>query len=484
MSDTTPIKFGTDGWRAIIAEDFTFENVRACARGTALYLQERGLASRGLVVGYDTRFSSEHFAAAVAEVVAASGVPVYLCERAAPTPVVSYSIVAQKAGGAAIITASHNPGIWNGYKYKPEYAGSASPEVVARLEQLIAAARAGGPIPRMPLSEAEASGRVRRIDPEGPYMEHVARLVDLERIRKAGLRVEVDPMYGAGAGYLRKLLAHDASGLAGGATRVHELHGERNPIFPGMRQPEPIADNLHDLCKAVVRRKADVGLATDGDADRVGMVDENGVFLTSLQVFALLALYMLEVRGERGAIVKSVTTTSMLYKLAQLYNVPIFETPVGFKYIGPIMEREKALIGGEESGGFGFRGHIPERDGVLASLFLLDLMVRTGKSPAKLIEYLYGKVGPHHYKRIDLPFDATRRDSVVRRVSDSRPSALDGVKVATTDTTDGFRFVLEDGAWLLIRFSGTEPLLRIYGEGPSPERVERLLDAGRKMTGV
>ena len=477
MSDTTPIKFGTDGWRAVIAEDFTFENVRACARGTAMYLKERGLASRGLVVGYDTRFSSEHFAAAVAEVLAASDVPVYLCERAAPTPVVSYSIVTRQAGGAAIITASHNPGIWNGYKYKPEYAGSASPEVVARLEQLIAAARAEGPIPRMPLSEAEASGRVRRIDPEGPYMEHVARLVDLERIRKAGLRVEVDPMYGAGAGYVRKLLAR-------GATRVHELHGERNPIFPGMRQPEPIADNLAELCKAVVRRKADVGLATDGDADRVGMVDENGVFLTSLQVFALLALYMLEVRGERGAIVKSVTTTSMLYKLAQLYKVPIFETPVGFKYIGPIMEREKALIGGEESGGFGFRGHIPERDGVLASLFLLDLMVRTGKSPARLIEHLYDKVGPHHYKRIDLPFDPKQRAAVVKRVSDSKPSALDGVRIASTDTTDGFRFVLEDGAWLLIRFSGTEPLLRIYGEASSPERVERLVAQGRTLTGV
>ncbi len=209
MSDNTPIKFGTDGWRAVIAEDFTFENVRACARGTAMYLKERGLASRGLVVGYDTRFSSEHFAAAVAEVLAASDVPVYLCERAAPTPVISYSIVTRQAGGAAIITASHNPGIWNGYKYKPEYAGSASPEVVARLEQLIAAARAGGPAPRMPLSEAEASGRVKRIDPEAPYMEHVARLVDLERIRKAGLRVEVDAMYGAGAGYVRKLLARE-----------------------------------------------------------------------------------------------------------------------------------------------------------------------------------------------------------------------------------------------------------------------------------
>ncbi|MBI4307728.1 MAG: phosphoglucomutase/phosphomannomutase family protein [Chloroflexi bacterium] len=473
----TPIKFGTDGWRGVIAEDYTFDNVRACARGTALYLQEHGLAERGIVVGYDTRFSSEHFATAAAEVLAASGVPVYLCAKPAPTPVISYNIVVHKAGGAAIITASHNPAIWNGYKYKPEYAGSAPPEVVARLEQFISAVQREGPAPRIRLEDAEARGLIRRIDPQSPYLEHIAGLVEMERIKKAGLRVEVDAMYGAGAGYLRRL-------LAGGATRVHELHGERNPLFPGMRQPEPIADNLSELCKAVVKRKAHVGLATDGDADRVGLVDEHGVFLTPLQVFALLALYLLEIRGERGAIVKSVTTTSMLYKLAQLYQAPIFETPVGFKYIGPVMVREKALIGGEESGGFGFRGHIPERDGVLASLFLLDLMVQTGKSPSQLVEYLYSKVGPHHYKRIDLPFDARQREAAVRRMAEAKPSALDGARVVQTDTTDGFRFILEDGAWLLVRFSGTEPLLRIYAESNSPERVERLLAAARTMVGV
>jgi len=462
------IKFGTEGWRGVIGEDYTYENVRACARGAALYLQDRGLADRGIVLGYDTRFSSERFAAAAVEVFAASHIPVYLCSRPAPTPVVSYNIVATGAGGAVVITASHNPAVWNGFKYKSEYGGSAPPDVVARLERLISRAQATAPIPRMELKEAESRGLVRRMDPRPAYVNHIATLVDLERLRAAGLSVVVDAMYGAGAGYLRDL-------LRGGATRVHELHGQRNPLFPRMRQPEPIAENLKDLCRAVVKRKAHLGLANDGDADRVGLVDENGVFLTPLQVFALLALYMLEVRGQRGAIVKSVTSTSMLYKLAQLYDVPVFETPVGFKHIGPVMERENALIGGEESGGFGFRGHIPERDGVLAGLYLLDLMARTGKSPSRLLQYLHGKVGPHYYRRIDVPFDVKRREAIVQRVTAADPSAWDGGQPVRVDTTDGIRFTFHDGTWLLVRFSGTEPLLRVYGESQGRQRLERLL---------
>jgi len=283
-------------------------------------------------------------------------------------------------------------------------------------------------------------------------------------------------MYGAGIGYFRTL-------LGGGNIELTEINSERNPLFPGI-QPEPIAANLARLSAAVKQEKADVGLATDGDADRIGIVDENGVFLTQLQVFALLALYLLEVRGERGAIVKTITTTSMLYRLGEIFDVPVFETPVGFKYVAPVMIAQDVLIGGEESGGYGFRGHLPERDGILAGLYFIDLMLKTEKTPSQLLEYLYRKVGPHHYQRVDITFAGDERQAITSRLRNSSPSSLDGVRVAKLDTTDGFRFILADTTWLLIRFSGTEPVLRIYAESDSPERVERLLETGKKLAGV
>ncbi len=473
---TKEIKFGTDGWRAIIAEDFTFDNVRACAQSVAAYVKDEGLAARGLVVGYDTRFASEHFAAAVAEVLAANGVRVYLCQKATPTPVVSYGIIVKKAGGGIIITASHNPAAYNGFKYKPEYAGSASPEVVAEIERRLPAILATGEVRRIALDEGIKRGLVEHFDPSLPYLKHLGELADLAKIRQAGLTVAIDSMYGAGAGYFKSL-------VGGGRTEIVETNAERNPAFPGIR-PEPIAENLTKLAATVRETSASVGLATDGDADRIGILDEKGDFITQLQVFALLALYLLEVRGERGAIVKSLTTTSMMYRLGELFKVPVYETAVGFKYLGPKMMAENALIGGEESGGFGFRGHIPERDGLLAGLYFLDLMISMSKTPSQLVEYLYGKVGPHHYDRIDLPFAAEERQSVVNRVTSHQPTAIDGTEVVKRDTADGFRYVLADGTWLLIRFSGTEPILRIYAETDSPDRVGRLLAEGRRLAGV
>ncbi len=476
MTTPTAIKFGTDGWRAVIAEDFTFENVRACAQGVAGYLKDTGLAPRGLVVGYDTRFASEDFAAAVAEVVAANGIRVFLSDCACPTPVVSYSILHRKAAGAVVITASHNPPQWNGFKYKPDYAGSASPEVITELERRIAEAQWAG-VKRASLAEAERQGRVTRIDCVTPYLEHIARLVDLDALRAAPLAIVADSMYGAGAGLFARL-------LGGGRVKLSELRAERNPAFPGLGQPEPIGPNLADLSRAVVQQRADVGLATDGDADRLGLVDERGRFVTQLQTLALLALYFLDVRGERGALVKSNTTTSMLNKLGKLYGVPVFETGVGFRYICPVMMRENALVGGEESGGYGFRGHIPERDGILSGLYILSMMAALNKRPSELIDYLYSKVGPHHYDRIDLHFDGAQRQAIQQRVASAKPSALAGLRVTGTDTLDGVRFQLEGGSWSLVRFSGTEPLLRIYCETDSPERVRRLLVETRALTGV
>ncbi len=448
-----------------------------CAQAVADYLKQTGLASRGLLVGYDTRFASEDFAQAAAEVVAASGIKVYLCSKATPTPVVSYGVKAQGAGGAIVITASHNPPQWNGFKYKSETGTSAPTEAIAALEKNITQILATGKINQIPLASALKQGLVEYIDLAPAYLKQITKLIDLSELRKARLKIVVDAMYGTGTGYFGML-------LGGGSSELIEINSERNPIFPGMKQPEPIAQNLAKLKAKVKEEKASVGIATDGDADRLGIIDEKGNFLTQLQVFALLALYMLEVRGERGAIVKTLTTTSMLNRLGEIFNVPIRETPVGFKYVAPIMLERNALIGGEESGGYGFRGHMPERDGILAGLYFLGLMVKTGKTPSQLLEHLFSKVGPHHYQRVDIEFPEEERQKITSRLKDSSPQSLDGVKVVKRDTFDGFRFTLADTSWLLIRFSGTEPLLRIYAESDSPARVERLLELGKELAGV
>ncbi len=473
---SNPIKFGTDGWRGIIAQDFTFDNVRACAQGVADYLKGAGLAGRGLIIGYDNRFASEEFARAAAEVIAANGIKVFLCPRAAPTPVISYSVLAKKAGGAIIITASHNPAIWNGFKYKTEGGTSASSEITTQIEKNLSHALTTGSINRVPLDKALDEGRVQYLDPAPIYAQQLARLIDLKRLRRAKLRVAFDPMYGVGAGYLNML-------LGGGAMQLAEINAERNPLFPGI-QPEPIAANLTKLSALVKKDRADVGLATDGDADRLGIIDEKGEFLTQLQVFALLCLYLLEVRGERGALVRTLTSTTMIDRLGEIFDVPVFATPVGFKHVAPIMLEKNALVGGEESGGYGFRGHIPERDGILAGIYFIDLMLQTGKTPSELIEYLYSKVGPHYYRRRNFTFPEAERQTITKRVSDNLPRSLDGVKVAKTNTIDGFHITLADTTWLLIRFSSTEPVLRIYAESDSPARVERLLELGRELAGV
>ncbi len=471
-----PIRFGTDGWRAIIAEDYTFDNVRLCAQAVADYLKDKGTARSGLVVGYDTRFSSENFAAAVAEVVSANGVPAFLCDKPAPTPVISYAVLDRKAAGGAIITASHNPGEWNGFKYKPEYAGSASPEVVAELEKRIDAIASPAGVKRQSLQSAKDRGLVQVFDPSTAYVPQIGRLVDLPALRKAGLKIVHDVMFGAGQGYIARL-------LAGGSTTVREIHAERNPAFPGLR-PEPIPPNIDALGREVAASGADVGLATDGDADRIGAVDEKGQYINQLQMFGLLTLYLLEVKGWRGPIVKALTTTSMADRLGELYNLPVYETSVGFKYVGPKMMETGAIIGGEESGGFGFKGHIPERDGILAGLFLADMCVRLQRRPSELVQYLFSKVGPHYYDRLDLHFPADQRNAIMDRLRNAHPKEIDGTPLTNVGTSDGFKFYLKDGTWVLVRFSGTEPLLRFYTETNAPDRVQRMLTAGRELAGI
>ena len=470
-----PIKFGTDGWRGIIADDFTFDNVRICARAVADYLKETNLAEKGLVIGYDTRFASEDFATAVAEVVAALGIKVYLCPAATPTPVISYGTVAMNAGGAVVITASHNPAAWNGFKYKSENGASASDDVTARFENTISRLYGKESPKRIPLEEGLKKGFIEYTDPALSYNTHISKLINLDEIRNSGLRIIIDPMYGAGSGYLKNL-------LDGGSTEIIEINGERNPAFPGI-QPEPIAANLEKLITAIKEEKGSIGIATDGDADRLGIVDENGNFISTVQVLSLLTYYLLEIRGERGLIVKTINTSVMMDRLAEIYGVEIEEKPIGFKHIAPYLENN-ALIGGEESGGYGFRGHLPERDGILAALYFLDLMVKTGKTPSQLLEYLFSMTGTHYYNRVDVHFPADERENIVNRVRNFPPKEIEGTKVKELNTIDGFKYILEDDSWLIIRFSGTEPLLRIYAESSTPERVEGLLQIGRQMAGV
>ncbi len=476
----TLIRFGTDGWRALIAEDFTFENVARCAQGTASYLKHGGTAKRGLVVGYDTRFASAEFAATVAEVMAGNGVLTFLSSKPVPTPVTSYNILYRGAAGAVIITASHNPALWNGYKYKPSYAGSATPEITDQLEHEIERTTTPG-ISSITLESAREKQLVQDIDPMPPYLEQVARMVDLDAIRNAGLKVVVDAMYGAGSGYIPTIISGEAT--RSGLTSVLEINGERNPAFPGIERPEPIASNLSVLVRTVLDQGADLGIAFDGDADRVGIVDEKGTVFTTLQTFALLALYLLDLKGERGAIVKSLTSTSMIYRLGEVYDVPVIETPVGFKYICPVMLKENALMGGEESGGYGFRGHIPERDGILSSLMVLEYMAKTGKSASQLLDHLYSIVGPNYYQRRDVTFPSQARAQLQDKIDQKDIVEVAGMPVLKSDSIDGRRFFFSSTDWLLVRFSGTEPLIRIYSEAASPDMVEKLLDGAEALLG-
>ena len=471
------IKFGTDGWRAIIAEDFTFANVQKCAQGVASYIKGQRLAECSVVIGYDTRVASEDFAAAVAEVIAGNNIPVYLFDKPSPTPVLSFSVVNRAATAGIMITASHNPAQWNGFKYRPSYGGSAPTNVIDSLEQHITHDATQGKLLKGDLQEARSSGLVNFFDPKQAYLNHLENLLEINDLRTSGLNIVIDYMHGAGSGYLNQILQGDS-------TQVYALREQRNPAFPDMSQPEPIARNLKGLSTEVVKLHANVGLAFDGDADRLGVVDENGVYLNTLQVFALLAWYLLEFRGQRGALVKSITTTDMIYKIGQVYKVPVFETPVGFKFLGPAMIEHNALIAGEESGGYAFRNHIPERDGILSGLYLIDLMVQTGKTPSDLLRELESLVGPHCYDRKDIVVKSDALETIKHRVDSTTPKSIAGIPIISRDTLDGTRFRLEDGAWALIRFSGTEPLLRIYAEAQSDAQVRTLIAAVQDIAGV
>ena len=482
-STPTSIVFGTDGWRARVADEFTFDNVRRCADGVARYVADQGAPAKGVVIAYDRRFASEHFAEAAAEVVLAHDIPVSLAVHAVPTQMSSFEVVERGAAAGIVITASHNPWVDNGFKIKAPSGAAAGPEILAAVEARLAV-NGHERIQRRPLADAEAAGLVERFDPFEGYERFVRRTVDLDALKAADLRVLVDPLWGAGAGWISRL-------LAGGGIRIDEIHQERNPYFGGVN-PEPIRPNIDVPLGMLAAGGYDLGLFLDGDADRAGAADEQGAFIHQLQVTGLLMYYLAEHRGWRDPVVVSVNNTSMAARLGERYGIETHETPVGFKFIGPKMIETGAMMGAEESGGFGFGMHLPERDGIYADLLLLDLFVReraAGRWPvSRAIEQFHEIAGPSFYRRVDVHVDGADYPEVKRRLlvdlAAEAPTELAGEPVdhvVTLDTGDGSKFFLADGSWLLIRASGTEPLVRVYTEATTSEAREAMLVAGEAL---
>jgi len=468
----TQIHFGTDGWRGVIAEDFTFENVRLVARAIARYLIANEDSQHGLVLGYDCRFLSDHFAEAAAGIIAACGIPVRLSQSYAPTPAIAFAVRNQKAAGAIVITASHNPWQWNGVKFKASYGGSAGPEVTRKIEAEIAdlmnAARAGVPLQPATQEEQLRSNKVSREDLVEPYLQHVESVVDLKAVARCNFLLVVDPMYGASRRYMARLL--ERAGV-----RCREIHGEANPMFGGIN-PEPIEPHIEELRRAVKESHANAGLATDGDADRVGAIDASGQFIDSHQIFSILLRYLVEVRGLTGGVAKTFSATKLVDKLAAKFSLPLYETPVGFKHICDLMLSKKILIGGEESGGIGIPElGGPERDGLLNAVLLAEAMAYYGKSLGELVEELHKEFGPHHYGRIDLELRPGQKERAMEEVSQPGLDHFVGFGILKKEDMDGIKMYLDNGAWLLVRPSGTEPLLRIYAESDSMDTVRGVL---------
>lgn len=479
------IKFGTDGWRAVISEEFTFENVRKVAQAIAEIMLSSQPKTKGksakepsAVVGYDTRFLSDRYATAVAEVLAANGIRVWLAQRDAATPIISYAIVDKKASGGVMITASHNPPRYNGVKLKSAHGGSSSPEDVKDVEQRVQDNESKGNLPgSIALDDAVEKGIIQFLDPLPAYKKHLRKLVNFDKIRKANLSVAVDPMYGAGRFYLADLLRE-------AGCRVKEVRGEMNPGFNGSH-PEPISKNLAPLFEEMATGQYQLGLATDGDADRIGAVDPGDHFteprfIDPHRIMAIILEYLVHYRGLRGSVVKSVSTTQMLNRLAERYSLKIHETPVGFNHISDLMMEEKVLIGGEESGGISIVGHIPEGDGLLMGLLLAEVVATHHKTLAQLLRDLMAApdIGPFYYARRDQPVAPFEKGELVSSMMADTPERLGGSAVSDTSDKDGAKFITADDSWLLIRPSGTEPVLRIYAESRSDSQVQTLLTEG------
>ena len=464
------IKFGTDGWRGVIAEEFTFENVRRVAQASADYWNATTLP-KAAIVGYDNRFFSEVYAKLTCEVFAANGIKAIYPPEAVPTPAISFAVRDRQLCGAVMLTASHNPPQFNGYKLKAEFAGPADPEfcraVEARIDQM--------PVRSMKFEDGVKAGRIELYDPRPVHVAAVKRLVDLKRIRASKLRVVVDSMHGCGGYVLEKM-------LKGGRCRVQTIRGNRDVYFGGVN-PEPIAKNLTALCAAVKKAGAQIGVATDGDADRMGVVDDKGRYVSIQLVFAMQLLHLLRNRKQTGGVVvRSANVTVLIDRICRAHGLKCVEVPVGFKYICEQMRVQNVIIGGEESGGMGFRGHIPERDGVLANLMLLEALATTGQRMSEAVADIQQEFGKSVYERIDMHYPLEKRDRFIEMLRNQPPTKVLGVPVAEVKTFDGVKYVMQDESWLMFRTSGTEPIIRIYAEAASAVRVKLLLEYGRRLS--
>lgn len=461
-----PIHFGTDGWRAVIGEEFTFENVRIVAQAIAEYLQDNH-SHAPVVIGFDTRFLSDRFAVAVSEVVAANDLRVILSRADCPTPVVSYAVRALNAQAGIMITASHNPPRYSGIKLKSSNGASASNSETKRVEEKL---RVVGTPKTRAYDDASQAGFITRTNFFPLYFQHIQTLVNLQTIGQGQWRVVTDPMYGAGRSYLRSILT------AAGCETL-EIRGEMNPGFGGIH-PEPIEKYLFALMAAVRDHHSDIGLATDGDADRIGAVDETGNFIDPHFIFALTLRYLLDVRQMRGAVVKTISTTQMINLLAEKYALPLHETPVGFNHIADLMEAHDVLMGGEESGGITIRGHVPMGDGILMGLLLMEMMSHYTKGLRDLCDELRDELGAFYYARRDLRTKPFSKNELVARLKNDAPATMAGLHVVSVNDRDGVKYLFDDSSWLLIRPSGTEPVLRVYSEARSPQLVQELLTQG------
>jgi len=473
MTESTIVKFGTDGWRGIIADDFTYANVRIAARAIAHYVIAHEDPTAGICIGYDTRFGSRSFAKVVAEVMATAGIPVFFANKITPTPELSFAVRERKAAGGVMITSSHNPAEWNGVKYKASYGGSGKPSQIALIESYLL----------KPLPDAPEKAKIEEVDFAPSYIAALESFVDLKAIKASGYKFLIDTMYGAGKGYIAGIFSRAGIPFV-------EFRSELNPAFPGIN-PEPILPHIAATQKAVVTEKCDAGLITDGDADRIGSVDENGNVVDAHKIFAVLLQWLLERKKWPGDVTRAFNTTKMLDRIAAKHGRTLHEHGIGFKYVCDLMLEKDILIGGEESGGVGISKHLPERDGLLNSLLIANVMADEHKTLGELVAALQSEYGEHQYGRIDMHIDEALKQSAIRRAKAFIPGESDiaGLKVLKMEALDGIKFFLENPActgkanaaetWLLLRASGTEPLLRVYCESCSEESVQQVLAAAK-----
>jgi phosphomannomutase len=457
------IKFGTDGWRGVMADDYTFANVRKVACAITRYVVRAEKPGAGMLVGYDTRYGSEHFARAAAETVSMAGMPVWIAEKACPSPALSLLVRQRGAAGGIMITASHNPYKWNGMKFKASYGSSALPSIVAQVEKELATVMANGVPPLAPQPD-----QIQTLDILSPYLETIDKIVDWERIRAAKFRFVVDPMHGAARGLLRELMTRH--GIA-----CDEIRGTRDPLF-GDVNPEPIEPHVEALRRAVLAGKYDAGLCADGDGDRIGAMDRDGTFITPHQIFSILLWHLAGTRGIPGDVAKTFSSTKMLDKIAEKFGRKVFETPIGFKYICELMLERDILLGGEESGGIGTKLYLPERDATVMALLLVEVMAWHRKSLGELVAMLHAEFGEHHYGRVDLELKPGQKERAIEHFSGKKITSVLEWDVARREDLDGIKLYLEEAGWLLLRASGTEPMLRVYSETRSSAATRQILD--------